>query len=260
MLNKLKLENFTVFEKIDLNFANNINIFIGENGTGKTHILKLLYSFLSVSEAKDISKMDLDLKLNKVFLPRDYALGRLVRRVNKSSSAKIQVEFSSSKMTATITSHATKEINKKQGKLLNVGKSTYIPVKEMLANAPGFRSLYSQREIHFEEVYYDIVDKAFVPLLKGPPDKIRKQLLEKLGSTISGKVIVKGEQFFLKNPSGEIEFTLLAEGVRKLALLWILIQNGCLLEGATLFWDEPEANLNPSIMPILVDILLKLSE
>ena len=30
----------------------------------------------------------------------------------------------------------------------------------MLANAPGFRSLYARREIHFEEIYSDILMKA----------------------------------------------------------------------------------------------------
>ena len=39
-------------------------------------------------------------------------------------------------------------------------ESVYIPVKDMMANAPGFRSLYSLRHIHFEEVYADIIDRA----------------------------------------------------------------------------------------------------
>ena len=33
----------------------------------------------------------------------------------------------------------------------------------------------------------------------------------------------------LLNKQGNMEFTLLAEGIRKLALLWLLIQNGTLL-------------------------------
>ena len=41
---QLKLENFTVFDKVDMKFNSGINIFVGENGTGKTHILKVLYS------------------------------------------------------------------------------------------------------------------------------------------------------------------------------------------------------------------------
>ena len=83
-------------------------------------------------------------------------------------------------------------------------------------------------------------------------------MLDLLQKTIDGKVINKGEYFFLKNKQGELEFTLLAEGMRKLALIWLLIQNGTLLSGSVLFWDEPEANLNPSLLGEVIEILLEL--
>ncbi len=75
---------------------------------------------------------------------------------------------------------------------------------------------------------------------------------------MDGKIITNNEEFFLKNKQGELEFTLLAEGIRKLGLLWVLIQNGTLLNGSILCWDEPEANLNPKLMRIVVEILLEL--
>ena len=53
---------------------------------------------------------------------------------------------------------------------------------------------------------------------------------------------------------------LVAEGFRKLALLWLLIRNGSLSEGSVLFWDEPETNLNPSMLPTVIEALLKLSD
>ena len=40
----IKLENFTVFKDVELKFGKGINVFIGEHGTGKIHILKALYS------------------------------------------------------------------------------------------------------------------------------------------------------------------------------------------------------------------------
>lgn len=40
----------------------------------------------------------------------------------------------------------------------------------MLANAPGFRALYSQKEVSYEEVYPDIIDKAFLPIPRGKQD------------------------------------------------------------------------------------------
>ena len=55
-----------------------------------------------------------------------------------------------------------------------------------------------------------------------------------------------------------IEFTLLAEGFRKLGLLWLLIRNGVLSEGSVLFWDEPETNLNPKLYRLLMHVLLEL--
>lgn len=136
--------------------------------------------------------------------------------------------------------------------------SVYVPVKDMMANAPGFRSLYSLRHIHFEEVYADIIDRAFLGNLRGPTDKDRKYLLEILQQSMEGKVITRNEEFFLKSPQGELEFTLLAEGIRKLGLLWVLIQNGTLLDGSVLLWDEPEANLNPRLMRTVVQILVEL--
>ena len=128
----------------------------------------------------------------------------------------------------------------------------------MLSNAPGFRSLYAQREVHFEEIYADILDRAYRPVLRGPMDNPRRKLLTTIQRTMEGKVVLKEEEFFLRNKQGNLEFSLLAEGMRKLGLLWLLIRNGTLLDGSVLFWDEPETNLNPKQFGALVEILLEL--
>ena len=43
MLKSLKLQNFTVFPEADLKFGKNLNVIIGENGSGKSHLLKAAY-------------------------------------------------------------------------------------------------------------------------------------------------------------------------------------------------------------------------
>ena len=134
----------------------------------------------------------------------------------------------------------------------------YVPAKEMLANAPGFLSLYAAREVHFEEVYRDILRRAYLPPLRGPLPAPRQRLLDKLEKAIGGAIAVEGEEFFLSGAQGKIEFTLLAEGFRKLGLLWLLIRNGSLPDGSVLFWDEPETNLNPKLYGVVVDALLEL--
>ena len=47
---------------------------------------------------------------------------------------------------------------------------------------------------------------------------------------------------------GKMEMPLVAEGWRKLAMLVRLIATGSLLDKGCLFWDEPEANLNPRLI------------
>jgi ABC-type multidrug transport system ATPase subunit len=79
-----------------------------------------------------------------------------------------------------------------------------------------------------------------------------------LKRAIGGTVTNKNEEFYLKNKQGNIEFTLLAEGLRKLGLLLTLLQNGSLLSGSVLFWDEPETNLNPKLIKTVIEILIEL--
>jgi len=43
-LRKLFLKDFTAFDELELEFSPGLNIFIGLNGTGKTHVMKVLYS------------------------------------------------------------------------------------------------------------------------------------------------------------------------------------------------------------------------
>ena len=72
-LSAIHMERFTAFHKLRVNFSPGLNVFVGGNGTGKTHLMKVAYS------ACDITKSDMGFaeKLIRVFLPSDRALGRL---------------------------------------------------------------------------------------------------------------------------------------------------------------------------------------
>jgi len=257
-ITRMRFENFTAFKELDVQLSPGINVFVGANGTGKTHLMKVAYSACDISK----TKMAFAEKLIRVFLPSRRALGRLVKRQKTSSRGSIEIYRGTLKLRISFSNHATvpdsAKVTGRKDWASKPVESVFIPVKEMLSNAPGFRSLYSQREIHFEEIYADIIDRAYRPALRGPVDKERKKLLANLQKLINGKVTIKDEEFFLKNKQGNLEFTLLAEGMRKLGLLWLLIQNGTLLNGSVLFWDEPETNLNPTLFGPLIEILLEL--
>lgn len=44
MIESLRLRNFTVFESATFEFCPQINVIIGENGTGKSQLLRLAYA------------------------------------------------------------------------------------------------------------------------------------------------------------------------------------------------------------------------
>ena len=259
-LTKVQLKRFTAFSDFSLDLSPGINVLVGANGTGKTHLMKVCYAACEASRP-DVHFVE---KMIRVFQPFDRRPGRLVKRQRGRAKAVVEVHRDHCKLTASFSTLVTKATSDKV-RVTGVSdwtrdpvESVYIPVKEMLSNAPGFRSLYERHEIHFEEVYADILHRAYRPVLRGPADQQRKSLLGNLEETMDGTVTVSNEEFFLHNSQGNLEFTLLAEGMRKLALLWLLVQNGSVRAGSVLFWDEPETNLNPKLFGPLMAILLEL--
>lgn len=263
MISKIVLENFTAFEQADIEFDAGINVIVGENSTGKTHLMKAIYAACAVEDIRE--ERTFDQKLKAVFMPD--SIGRLVHRSLGRSKGKVVVYKKNGdgmgnehSLSCEISTLNKTECTDKGWKTSSPQESIFIPVKDMLANAPGFRALVSQRKVYFEEIYQDIIDKAFLPVSRGRLSEASNRLLDILRHAISGRVIEKNEMFYLKNKSGELEFPLLAEGYRKLGLLYKLIQNETLARGTMLFWDEPEANLNPKLSRVVVEIMLALQK
>ena len=257
-ITKIKLESFTAFDNLEVNLSSGINVFVGANGTGKTHLLKVCYAACDVSKTGE----SFTEKLLRVFLPSGRALGRLVKRQGVGADATVEISRGKVNLLTSfpnrIKGSSSASIQRSHDWTKAPIESAYIPAKDMLSNAPGFLSLYAAREVHFEEVYVDILQRAYLPPLRNPADSSHKGLLSTLQEAMGGTVIVKGEEFFLHNRQGDLEFSLLAEGLRKLGLLWLLVRNGTLQRGSVLFWDEPETNLNPKLYGVLMEALLGL--
>lgn len=270
MITHLKVENFTAFDSLELEFDEGIQVFVGANGTGKTHLLKIMYALMQ-NHFTDQSDNTFQQTVAKIFRPSHNDETHLLRARDKD--ANFIIENNKEKTVDAIISQVKieKGLNSSNNKVtryisFNFGNlsiktrtsSIYIPVKDILGNAKGFQSLYRLREIIFEEIYDDILTRAYLPSLK----KINlsyESLLEKIEKFIGGKVEVRGEEFYLVSDKKAFEMSLIAEGWRKFALLWLLMRNGSLERNSVLFWDEPEANLNPWATPFLAEILLQLS-
>lgn len=259
MLTEIKINKITAFDSLDIKLSKGINIFIGANGTGKTHLMKLLYGSMLMADSSASKTMDQILQ--GLFLPD--ALGRMVKRSIGRGKGSFSVFRNDGDGIDRNIRYELTSLGKSQTVNLRLWSRpqqynvVYIPVKDMLANSPGFKSLYEKRDVYFESIYADIISMALLPPTKGA-SKEKSTLLELIQDVIDGKVEKKNEKFYLKNAHGNLEFTLLAEGYRKLGLLYSLIQNESISAGSILFWDEPEANLNPRLASKVVQILLAL--
>ena len=253
-LHHLFLENFTVFQHVDIDFSRGINVFIGENGMGKTHVLKVLYSACqAVNPETSFAR-----KLVGVFRPDGLGIHRLVRRTKGGNKASLRIVSDKQQLEAAFTSNTPKwqaDVSDEERWEKQPGnvESTFIPAKEILSNAYNLSDAVYKGNVEFDDTYLDIIAAARIDITRGPDTAERKRYLSRLQDIMHGRVAVADERFYLKpGNQARIEFNLVAEGIRKIALLWQLVKNGTLEKGAVLFWDEPE------YIPVLVDLLLEL--
>ena len=271
MLKELNISNFTLFPDTKLRFGRGINLFTGENGTGKSHILKLAYCLASVlnkngelpdSPTKEHLKKAIALKLRRVFLPD--TIGSLVckkgsNRTDISCSleaARDNLEFSfsaSSRTEVAIQSLPDKWLEK---------HPVFIPTRELMSIYPNFVSIYDTTEgLEIESTWRDTCLLLGALEKRGPQEQTIRKLLQPLEEAMGGSITLdKGGRFYLKLPNGKMEMHLVAEGLRKLAMIARLIASGSLLDKGCLFWDEPEANLNPRIVKQVANTILHLAQ
>ena len=274
MLRQINLKNLTVFQDATFQFSEKLNLIVGENGTGKSHVLKTGYSIVNVcansatdrnganGEAPTKSFLQKALAEKLIGVLRPDQLGRIARRKQGRERCEVKAKFSSgNELGFSFNSTSKKEVvvdsaNKDWLEKLPV----FIPTRELLTIAPGFVSLYETTHLPFEETYRDTCVLLGAPLARGPREEKIKALLVPIEAAMGGKVEVdEAGRFYLKQDSGnKIEMHLVAEGLRKLAMLARLIATGQLVDTGYLFWDEPEANLNPKVIKTLAKTILDL--
>ena len=268
MIKHAEFKNFTRLPNAKWEFAAGINTIVGENGLGKSHVLKALYTLLKVqTDAKELSKTVLEKtyaeKLIAVFRPE--SLGRLVKRKQGRERCEIAITMGDSSYSAAIgfasSAKSQVEIIRLPRKKLPQSPA-FLPTRELITLCPWFLSLYDNYHLEFEETWRDTVSLLGNPSIKGPREKDATQLLAPLEEAIEGKVLVdaKTGRFYLQiSGEGKMEIPLVAEGLRKLAMLARLISTGTLLKQGYLFWDEPEANLNPKLIKVLANVIVAIA-
>lgn len=263
-IKSLELENFTALRKADIEFSKGINVIIGENGTGKSHLLKLLY--LSTKAIRDKGQGKGKKKETYSSLFMDYfkpdRIGKLVR--NKKESASIDIKFDyDANIKFNISSYADKLIKDSEESkptTLSKSKTIYVPTFDMFTHFEGFISFYGEYELPYDKTIFDIADLYNFPdkkiTIEDLHDDDYSNLLQ-IEEEIGFKVRKENGRFYFdsKNSADIYEASLMAEGIKKLSSVLYLAKKGQLPKKSILFWDEPEVNLNPRYINIAVRLL-----
>lgn len=299
-LRTLHIENYSAFRNLDIDFCKGVNVFIGENGTGKTHLMKLLYSACQAAD----QKTSFSQKLVNCILPDDYKISHLVHKGTEKAFVDIQgwdeedgVSFLKMYFSNRTKKWDARVVGEEDWEFaLGRHNSVFIPAKEILSNSYNLNAAVAKNNVKFDDTYLDVLNSAKIDVSNDsqkdsciydiPEDDNPKHVcemlpvymettfdgsyinkcfqrnlfLQPLEKIIGGTVFYddKKDTFYIKKSRRKEEFNLVAEGIRKLALLWQLINNGALNSGAVLFWDEPEANINPAHIATVAEILLAL--
>ena len=254
-IKSMKVLNIMAFhqKELDLQFGDGINILIGENGIGKTTLIKMIYAALQYSIENQTSGKELIHFFSNNL--RDFSQMKYPGKEKDTC----YYEISDGQ-------HFFKDyLTKKNGivsegwKGLNI-QSVFIPTTEMLSHSKGFLAMNQKYNMPFDETQIDIIVNASLPETKKVSQSC-EIILKEISDVINGKVVQEDDTFYIvKNDGRKIDFSLEAEGMRKLGLLWKLIRNGLLEKNSVLLWDEPEANLNPELYPLVANILLALQK
>lgn len=267
-IDEISLKNFGMIENFTSNQFAKINLIIGENGTGKTFLLKVLYSVIrSLEEYRrgdDIKPFTnvLSEKLRWTFQVEK--LGDLVTKsADEGLSMKIRLgddeiayQFSQSAL-GKVGTVSVPENGKK-------GNSIFIPSKEVLSL---FSVILKSREVDktfgFDDTYYDLVKALSISPSKGKNASAFADSRKLISNVIGGKVEYdeKSGKWFYKNKKNQ-KFSVGAtsEGVKKIAIMDRLLANGYVDDNSIIFIDEVESALHPRAFCQLLDMLESIAE
>lgn len=270
MIQQLQLQGVTVFPKpTTITLVDGINMIVGGNDSGKSHLLKLAYITTKwtrrlrqdMGESQEQVQRGLARDVMRVF--GTAKLASVVAQYQQRGEAQVEVQFAGEPhpLRAQWSRDGGDCVQMQPaGYLPELQSAIFITPKEVLSLYPCYMQVGKTYPELLEGASWDLccaLEGQAAPHEKLPP--ALAQVIERIEELLGGQLSRIDGRFYLHREGCEaIELNLIAEGFKRLGTLGLLLGNGKVTKGTTLFWDEPEMNLNACHLPALVEIMLGL--
>lgn len=174
MIAGVEIQSFTAFGNLEVSLSPRVNVIIGSNGTGKTHLLKAIYAVAIADQPSSNQerfekeqKTDISKKLLRLFSPEENRIATLRARgstastrlcLKRSDDARVAISFTSNSKVATIEKNVEPEGHE--------ARPVFIPTKEVLSLVRGMRHPQHDRatvEMIFDDTYIDLAELLVHP-------------------------------------------------------------------------------------------------
>lgn len=266
MINSVRLKSFGPIGELQVGSLQRVNLLIGRNGVGKSFLLKALYSAMKTVEqtqrGKEIrgSKEILLDKLHWTF--QTSPIGNLVRKGD--NMLEFEMHGDDGALSYSFGPSTSKQIVTMNNRFSpRSANSVYIPAKEVLSLQniiTDSRDRYA--EFGFDDTYVDLA-RALLPTSKGKNYQAFADARHRLADEIQGKLeydTEKGEWRFRDQHNRSYELSITSEGVKKIAIIDLLLGNRYLSNNSIVFIDEVEANLHPAWASRFLEIVISLAQ
>ncbi len=267
MITKFEIENFGPLENVNLEKPEAISLVIGGNGSGKTFLLKSLYSAMrTLEEYKrgDDQRSAAEILAEKLYWTfQTEKIGDLVSK-GAISDLSFRLWVEGKKFCYSFGKDTTKIISKWGNDVPpRASNSIFLPAKEVLSlQNIILKSRETDKVFGFDDTYLDLARALRQSGKGGRNFEAFAKSREDLEAILGGKVEYDDGAGNWQFKEGEYRFPpgVTAEGVKKIAIFDTLLSNRYLDSESIVFIDELESALHPAAISKLLDIVAALAE
>ena len=266
MIKNFEIHDYRQFENAKFDNFANINLFVGENDTGKTTILKFLYCISH--ELKNLINTNIRVcnifqYINNIYTFNNFKFGSSNKPTDKLKKLYLYDE-NSIHFNASI-SNSKNEIINSNDNISNYNydyKPLFIPAKEILSIMNAVIYLKNQNiESGFDDSYTDIIYEIIAR--KNIDERELLSVFKNKYDFYNGNIQIDKNTNavnYHKNDGNIYNINITAEGIKKLGIFEVLHNTGNLTKKSILFIDEPENSLHPKMVRELMRFLVDISK